>query len=112
MAILCKIRLQSHLLDCGGAWAEYAENSLSSAGPVILLGLAAATALSGRVALLSLGEEAARGWDFPWNGSRTVCLFVVLLLAGGSVALAGPVAFVGLMVPHVVRYLQVRITGL
>ena len=35
--------------------------------------------------------------------SRTLCLLVVLVLAGAAVALAGPVAFVGLMVPHMVR---------
>ena len=36
--------------------------------------------------------------------TRLLCLFVVLLLAGGAVALAGPVSFVGLLVPHVVRF--------
>ena len=35
--------------------------------------------------------------------SRALCLAVVLVLAGAAVALAGPVAFVGLMVPHIVR---------
>ena len=103
VAILCKIGYNLTFWTAGGV-AGIRGKQLIFAGPVILLGLAAAAALSGRVALLSLGEEAARGLGLSVERSRTVCLFVVLLLAGGSVALAGPVSFVGLMVPHVVRY--------
>ena len=36
--------------------------------------------------------------------TKTLCLVAVLLLAGSAVALAGPVSFVGLLVPHVVRF--------
>ena len=50
-----------------------------------------------------LGEEAASGLGVNVGKSRTLCLLVVLVLAGAAVALAGPVAFVGLMVPHMVR---------
>ena len=61
------------------------------------------TALAQRVTVLSLGEEAASGLGVNVGKSRTLCLLVVLVLAGAAVALAGPVAFVGLMVPHMVR---------
>ena len=54
--------------------------------------------------MLSLGEDAARGLGLHVERSRALCLLVVLMLAGAAVALAGPVAFVGLMVPHVVRF--------
>ena len=59
--------------------------------------------LARRVTVLSLGEEAASGLGVNVGKSRTLCLLVVLVLAGAAVALAGPVAFVGLMVPHMVR---------
>ena len=65
--------------------------------------LAASWALARRVTVLSLGEEAASGLGVNVGKSRTLCLLVVLVLAGAAVALAGPVAFVGLMVPHMVR---------
>lgn len=87
-----------------GGVAGIRTRQLQLAGPVILAGLLAALALSGRVSMLSLGEDAARGLGLRVERSRLLCLFVVLLLAGGAVALAGPVAFVGLMVPHVVRF--------
>lgn len=103
VAILCKIGYNLTFWTAGGV-AGIRAKQLVFAGPVILLGLAAAVFLSGRVSLLSLGEEAARGLGLAVEGSRTACLSVALVLAGGAVALAGPVAFVGLMVPHVVRY--------
>ena len=103
VAILYKIGYDLTFWTAGGV-AGIRREQLIFAGPVILLGLAGAAALSGRVSLLSLGEDAARGLGLSVERSRAVCLLTVLLLAGGSVALAGPVAFVGLMVPHVVRY--------
>ncbi|MCR2023318.1 iron ABC transporter permease, partial [Blautia pseudococcoides] len=103
VAILCKIGYDLTFWTAGGV-AGIRAKQLVFAGPVILFGLAAAAFLSGRVSLLSLGEEAARGLGLAVERSRTASLLVVLLLAGGAVALAGPVAFVGLMVPHVVRY--------
>lgn len=87
-----------------GGVAGIRAKQLLLAGPVIAVGLVAALFLSGRVSMLSLGDDAARGLGLSVEKTRTVCLFVVLLLAGGAVALAGPVAFVGLMVPHVIRH--------
>ena len=74
------------------------------AAPVILAGLVCAVILSRRISLLSLGDEAARGLGLRIERTRSLCLGVVLLLAGGAVALAGPISFVGLLVPHVVRF--------
>ena len=48
-------------------------------------------------------EDAAKCLGLEVERSRFLCLLTVLLLAGGAVALTGPVAFVGL-VPHVVRF--------
>ena len=86
----------------GGA-AGIRSRQLLLAGPVIVSGLVAAVLLSGRVSMLSLGEDAAKGLGLEVERSRFLCLLTVLLLAGGAVALTGPVAFVGL-VPHVVRF--------
>lgn len=87
-----------------GGVAGIRAQQLYFAAPVIIAGLVIAVLLSRRVALLSLGEDAARGLGLNVERSRIQCLLIVLLLAGGAVALAGPVAFVGLMVPHVMQY--------
>lgn len=87
-----------------GGVAGIRAKQLTFAAPVILVGLLLSLLLSRQISLLSLGDDVARGLGLEIDRIRTLCLFVVLLLAGGSVALAGPVAFVGLLVPHVVRF--------
>ena len=86
-----------------GGVAGIRADTLAMTAPFIVAALAASWALARRVTVLSLGEEAASGLGVNVGASRTLCLLVVLVLAGAAVALAGPVAFVGLMVPHMVR---------
>lgn len=77
---------------------------LTFAVPGIAAGLLLAMLLSKRISLLSLGDDAARGLGIKVERTKTLCLVAVLLLAGSAVALAGPVSFVGLLVPHVVHF--------
>lgn len=88
-----------------GGVAGIRADTLALAAPFMAVALVAACVLAPRVTVLSLGDEAASGLGVSVGRSRTLCLLVVLVLAGAAVALAGPVAFVGLMVPHVVRRL-------
>ncbi|WP_139103324.1 iron chelate uptake ABC transporter family permease subunit, partial [Pararhodobacter sp. CCB-MM2] len=55
--------------------------------------------------LLSLGEDVARGLGVNIAVSRTLGIVAVTLLAGAATAACGPIAFLGLMVAHVARYL-------
>lgn len=71
--------------------------------PFILAGLAAALLLGRHLTTLSLGADASRSLGqnpLLWRGASVA---IVILLAGGAVALAGPIGFVGLVVPHIVR---------
>lgn len=103
IAIQCNIGYNLTFWTAGGVAGIRAEQ-LHFAAPLMVFGLLAAVLLSRRVSLLSLGEEAARGLGLHIERTRLLCLLVVLVLAGSAVALAGPVAFVGLLVPHVVRH--------
>lgn len=98
---------QSLTFWSAGDTAGIRMDQLKIAAPVLIAALIAALLLSRQVSLLSLGEEAARSLGLNLNRSRLLTILVVLLLAGTSTALAGPVAFVGLLVPHIVR----RIAG-
>lgn len=71
--------------------------------PGLLLALATAPGLN----TLVLGDDVARSLGVPVGAVRAVGLLAVTLLAGGATAAAGPIAFVGLVVPHLVR----RVTG-
>lgn len=71
--------------------------------PYVCLGLIGAILFSPQVMTLSLGGEIARAVGQNQTVWRGVAAIVVVLLAGSAVALAGPVGFVGLIVPHIVR---------
>ncbi len=67
----------------------------------LLLALFNASALNG----LALGEDSARSLGISVAGARTVGILAVTLLAGSAVTMAGPIAFAGLLVPHLARFL-------
>jgi iron complex transport system permease protein len=52
-----------------------------------------------------MGEDVAAGLGQRVNSVRAISAAVVVALAGGAVAIAGPVAFIGLAIPHMVRSL-------
>lgn len=102
VAIFFNIGYDLAFWSAGGVAGIRAEQ-LMYAAPILVAALALSWGLGKRVSLLSMGDEVATGLGVNVNRSRFLCLVVVLVLAGTSVALAGPIAFVGLMVPHVAR---------
>ncbi|MBH0331480.1 MULTISPECIES: iron ABC transporter permease [Brevibacillus] len=73
--------------------------------PFAIVGIVIALLLSKSITILSLGDEVSRSL-----GQRTVMVKVlattaVVILTGISVALAGKIAFVGLIIPHITRFL-------
>lgn len=73
--------------------------------PFLLVGAVLALAGARLLNTLALGEDLARGLGRRTTRDRIVVGLAVVLLAGTATALAGPIAFVGLVVPHVVRSL-------
>ena len=73
--------------------------------PFLLTGLVLALAASPMLNLMALGDDVARGLGQSLALGRGLCMVAVVLLCGSATALVGPIAFVGLVVPHVVRFL-------
>ena len=71
--------------------------------PFLLLGALLALAGARLLNTLALGDDLARGLGRRTTRDRLVIALAIVLLAGTATALAGPIAFVGLVVPHVVR---------
>ncbi|HHX8504449.1 TPA: FecCD family ABC transporter permease [Vibrio diabolicus] len=71
--------------------------------PFATLGLVLAMGLARNLNLLALGDEVAVGLGGNIRLTRLISGLAVVLLAGTSVAIAGPIGFVGLLVPHLVR---------
>ncbi|MFD2673480.1 FecCD family ABC transporter permease [Marinicrinis sediminis] len=73
--------------------------------PYLLLGWLLTFALSGKFNIMALGDDVSRGLGQRVWLVRLLSGLAVVMLAGSSVAIAGPIAFVGLIVPHLCRYL-------
>ncbi|MEB3357715.1 MAG: iron ABC transporter permease [Synechococcales bacterium] len=73
--------------------------------PYLLLGFLLALGLGRQVTTLSLGESVAKGLGQNTAWIKVLGAISVVLLVGGSVSIAGPIGFVGLIVPHFVRFL-------
>lgn len=72
--------------------------------PYILIGLLVAFSMGKQITAISLGEDVAKGLGLRTGWVKAIASVVVVLLAGSAVALAGPIGFVGLVVPHIVRF--------
>ncbi|WP_328912344.1 MULTISPECIES: FecCD family ABC transporter permease [unclassified Streptomyces] len=84
----------------GGRSLDILPVALPLIGAGLVLGLCSAGSLNA----LALGDDLARSLGTRLALTRAVLVLAVTLLAGTSVAVAGPISFVGLMVPHIVRW--------
>lgn len=73
--------------------------------PWLVIGLAVALILSHKINLLLLGDAVAAGLGMRIEIARFALLGVAVALAASAVSITGTVAFIGLIVPHVVRLL-------
>lgn len=97
------LRLRA-LLDVLVGGVSVRDPSDLAAGMVIVgVGVVGALALAPRVDAYAFGEETAATLGVDTERTTAAVLVVTALLAGAAVALAGLVAFVGLVVPHAVR---------
>lgn len=71
--------------------------------PVILTGLLLAFMLTKRLNGLLLGENYARGLGIPITQTRILIVTATGILAGSVTAFTGPIAFVGVAIPHIAR---------
>ena len=73
--------------------------------PFIILGLVGAITLSSSVTALSMGDEVATGLGIDIKKRKWQLLICIVMLTSASIALAGPLGFIGLVIPHVVRFI-------
>ncbi|ASB90228.1 FecCD family ABC transporter permease [Bacillus sonorensis] len=89
-----------------GSLAGSSWDKLNFLLPVSLAGLLFAFALGGTASVLSLGDDISQGLGQKVWLSRVLIGVTVVALAGASVSAAGPIGFIGLMVPHMIRYVM------
>ncbi|MGP9583714.1 iron chelate uptake ABC transporter family permease subunit [Brachybacterium sp. AOP35-5H-19] len=73
--------------------------------PFLIVGLLLAILSVGALNAIALGDDLARSLGTSITRTRLLVIVAVTLLAGGATAVAGPIGFVGLMVPHIARWI-------
>jgi iron complex transport system permease protein len=76
---------------------------IGTVAPFLLGGLVLTLATGKVLNSLALGDDVARGLGQNVNLARGVTALGVVVLCGAATAAAGPIAFVGLVIPHAVR---------
>ncbi|MFC9897765.1 FecCD family ABC transporter permease [Nocardia sp. NPDC127579] len=71
--------------------------------PMLGIGASAGLLIMPALNTLALGDDAAHALGVPVARIRVTALVAVVLLAGSAVAVAGPISFIGLAAPHLVR---------
>ncbi|ALF53044.1 iron ABC transporter permease [Nostoc piscinale CENA21] len=104
MLIVSQRTLEEIRFWLAGSLAGRDINILLSALPFVVIGLVVAFALGRQITTMSLGEDVAKGLGQQTGWVKITTAISVVLLAGSSVSLAGPVGFIGLIVPHIVRF--------
>ena len=82
----------------GGTWTK-----IASAGPIILVALAATPFLARSLNALALGEGAALHMGVPVQRMKNIAILAVSAATGAAVAISGGIGFVGIVVPHILR---------
>ncbi|BDZ53651.1 putative siderophore transport system permease protein YfiZ [Agromyces marinus] len=80
-------------------------STIAALWPFLAVGVVLAVALAHRFNLLALGDDVAGALGQRVGVTRAVSGLAIVLLSGTAVALAGPIALVGLVVPHAARRL-------
>ena len=95
----------SHRFWVVGSLENRTFEQVFSALPFVAVGLVLSFMLIGPLRALALGEDAAAGLGVPVTLVRAATIMAIMALCGASTAIAGPIGFVGLVVPHVIRLL-------
>lgn len=86
-----------------GSLSQLGLRAFEQAAPVVVLCTIAAVLLARRLDLLGLGDDSAAVLGVPVRSTRALGTILAVLLTAASVTLAGPIGFVGLFAPVIVR---------
>jgi iron complex transport system permease protein len=71
--------------------------------PYLAVGWAASILISSKMNVLSMGEDVAKGLGLNTGLVKLGAGIIIVLLSGGAVAVAGPIGFIGIVIPHLTR---------
>ncbi|MGJ3195022.1 FecCD family ABC transporter permease [Peribacillus frigoritolerans] len=95
--------LEQVLFWLAGSVSGRSLDNLVAVLPYLAVGWGLALIMSGKMNVLSMGEDVAKGLGLNIVFLKLVLGLAIILLSGGSVAVAGPIGFIGIVVPHLTR---------
>lgn len=87
-----------------GTLAKRSLDDLIHILPFLIIGILLTFSIARALNAIAFGDERASSLGVHVGLVRTIGLIAITLLAGGATAIAGPIGFIGLMVPHCVRW--------
>ncbi|MER5902376.1 iron chelate uptake ABC transporter family permease subunit [Streptomyces mirabilis] len=86
-----------------GSLASATDSTIRQVLPFLVVGTVVALALARPLNAMAMGDDTARALGANLNRTRALSMAAATVLCGAATAACGPIVFVGLMVPHVVR---------
>jgi len=86
-----------------GSLASATDDTITQVLPFIVVGTVLALFLARPLNAVAMGDDTARALGANLNRTRALSMAAATVLCGAATAACGPIVFVGLMVPHVVR---------
>jgi iron complex transport system permease protein len=98
-------QIQQYLFWSFGSLGNLSWSELSVFGSIYLVGILACLIIIKPLNSFLLGENYAKSLGINIKKSRTIILVITSLLTGVITAFSGPIAFIGLAVPHIAKML-------
>ena len=86
-----------------GSLSSATDSTILQVLPFLAVGTVLALVLARPLNAVAMGDDTAKALGANLNRTRALSMLAAVVLCGAATAACGPIAFVGLMVPHVVR---------
>ncbi|MCM3574790.1 iron ABC transporter permease [Mesobacillus subterraneus] len=103
LLVLDEAALEQVLYWLAGSVQGRKLETLVSVLPYLAFGWLAAILISSKMNVLSMGEDVAKGLGLNTGFVKLGAGVIIVLLSGGAVAVAGPIGFIGIVIPHLTR---------
>ncbi|MHC0038204.1 FecCD family ABC transporter permease [Pseudoneobacillus sp. C159] len=103
LLVIDEAALEQVLFWLAGSVSGRKLESLMSVLPYLAIGWLGAILLATKLNVLAMGDDVAKGLGLNTAIVKIGVGIVVVLLAGGAVAISGPIGFIGIIIPHITR---------
>jgi iron complex transport system permease protein len=103
LLVLNEAALEQVLFWLAGSVSGRDLENLTAVLPYLIVGWLGSLLIAGKMNVLAMGEDVAKGLGLNTAFVKIALGVLVILLAGGAVAVAGPIGFIGIVIPHVTR---------